>query len=354
MKLSKYNLLKKYDDTTIFFNATTCALAVVDDNFLKVVDDIEKNAYNEIKYDPQLISDMKTSGCIIDDDIDELERLEFFRNISKYDITKLALTIAPTLDCNFRCKYCFETHPKGIMSTEVQDDLIKFVEERLKAAKSFSVTWYGGEPLLAKDIVYSLSEKFLELCEKFQIEYTAFIITNASLLEDSDIEKFKKYKIQGAQITIDGPKEIHDKRRRNTKNESTFDKLIDRMNALLNNDFTAICRINVDKENINRVEELLETLRTKIDKFENLKIDFGQVSAFTDICKSIESDCYNNEQYAEIMMPLYAKVAEFGFKINRMAVYPSPRVNFCCYDYATSFVVDNHGEIYKCWNYVAI
>lgn len=352
MKLSKYNLLKKYDDTTIFFNATTCALAVVDDNFLKVVEDIEKNAYDESKYDTQLISDMKTSGCILDDDIDELERLEFFRNISKYDITKLGLTVAPTLDCNFRCKYCFETHPKGVMSAEVQADLVNFVEKRLTAAKSFSVTWYGGEPLLAKDIVYSLSEKFLALCEKSNINYDAFIITNASLLEDDDIEKFKKYKIQGAQITIDGPKEIHDKRRRNTKNESTFDKLIDRINALLNNDFTAICRINVDKDNISRVEELLETLRKKIDKFENLKIDFGQVSAFTDVCKSIESDCYNNEQYAEIMMPLYAKVAEFGFKINRMAVYPSPRVNFCCYDYATSFVVDNHGEIYRCWNHV--
>ena len=51
MKLSRYNILRKYEDTTVFFNATTCALAVVDDNFLAVLDDIENNAYDESKYD---------------------------------------------------------------------------------------------------------------------------------------------------------------------------------------------------------------------------------------------------------------------------------------------------------------
>lgn len=35
-----------------------------------------------------------------------------------------------------------------------------------------------------------------------------------------------------------------------------------------------------------------------------------------------------------------------------MSVYPSPRVNYCCYDYANSFVVDNLGELYRCWNHV--
>ena len=352
MKLSRYNFLKQFDEVTIFFNAVTCALAVVDENFLRVVEDVKKNSYDETKYDSQLISDMKISGCLVEDDVDELERLEFFRNISKYDMTKLGLTIAPTLDCNFRCKYCFETHPKGIMSAETQAALIEFVKKRLEVAKSFSVTWYGGEPLLAKDIIYSLSEKFLEICAAKNIDYDAFIITNASLMTDSDIENFKKYKIHGAQVTIDGVKEIHDARRKNITGESTFDKLIERVNALLNNDLTAIVRINIDKENIRRVDELLKILRERIDKYENLKIDFGQVTAFTEICRSIESDCYGNEQFAEIMLPLYEKVFANGFKINKMNVYPSPHVNFCCSDYANSFVVDNHGSIYRCWNHV--
>ena len=352
MKLSRYNFLRQFDGTTIFFNAGTCALAIVDENFLRVVDDVKNNRYDEKNYDAQLIADMKASGCLVEDAVDELARLEFFRNLSKYDATSFGLTIAPTLDCNFRCKYCFETHPKGFMSAETQAALVKFVENRLDTAKNFSVTWYGGEPLLAKDIIYSLSEKFLEICAAKNVDYDAFIITNASLMDDADVENFKRYKISGAQITIDGPREIHDARRKNVTGESTFDKLIDRANALLNNDLTAIVRINIDKDNLARVDELLATLREKISRYENLKIDFGQVTAFTDICRSIESNCYGNEQFADIMLPLYEKVEAAGFSMNKMSAYPSPRTNYCCTDYVSSFVVDNHGALYRCWNHV--
>ena len=343
--------MKQYDDATIFFNATTCALAVVDENFLQVLNDVKNNSYDEKNYEPQLIADMKSSGCLVDD-VDESEQLEFYRNLAKYDVTNFGLTIAPTLDCNFRCKYCFETHPKGKMTSETLAALVKFVESRLARAKNFSVTWYGGEPLLAKEIVYPLSEKFLELCEKFSVDYDAFIVTNASLMDEADALFFKKYKINGAQITIDGSKEIHDSRRRNVSGESTFDKLIDRVNLLLNENLSTIVRINIDKENLNRVDELLDTLAERIDKRKDLKIDFGQVSPFTDICKSIESDCYNNEQFADVMLPLYEKALMRGFTVNKMAAYPSPLTNFCCAEYANSFVVDNRGELYRCWNYV--
>mgnify|MGYP002860253016 CR=1 FL=1 len=352
MKLSRYNFLRYYDDATIFFNAATCALAVVDEDFLRVIDDVKNNSFHEKNYDAQLIVDMKSSGCLIEDYVDELERLEFYRNLTKYDMTNFGLTIAPTLDCNFRCKYCFETHPKGKMSEETQAALMSFVEKRLKRAKNFFVTWYGGEPLLAKEIIYALSEKFLALCEKFAVNYYALIITNASLIEDSDVEAFKRYKISGVQVTIDGVKEIHDSRRRSVTGESTFDRLIDRVNVLLNNDLSAVVRINIDKENITRTDELLDVLAERIDKREALKVDFGQVLPFTNVCKSIESDCYSNAQFADIMLPLYEKVSARDFTMNKMAAYPSPHVNFCCADYANSFVADMNGELYRCWNHV--
>ncbi|SEH38851.1 radical SAM/SPASM domain-containing protein [Selenomonas sp. KH1T6] len=351
MKLSKYNFFKKYDNSTVYFNAATCALAIVDECFLRVVDDIKNNCFDEAKYDSRLVNDMKISGCIVNDDVDELERLQFYRNLTKYDATNLSLTIAPTLDCNFRCKYCFETHPKGIMSSDIQAALLKFVEKHLEGVKKFSVTWYGGEPLLAKSVVYSLSEKFLELCVKRNIKYDAFIITNASLIDALDIEKFKKYKINRVQVTIDGPKEIHDQRRRCITRESTYDKLIENVNSLLNNDLSVAIRINIDKENISNVDELLQDLSRRIDRYKNLNIGFGKVSPFTEICKSIEEDCYSYEQFADVMLSLYGKVADYGLKVSRKLIYPIVRMNYCgCADCVNSFVVDNSGSLYKCWN----
>lgn len=223
--------------------------------------------------------------------------MEFYRNVSKYDMSNFGLTVAPTLDCNFRCKYCFETHPKGVMSEEIQTALIKFVEERLINSVRFSVTWYGGEPLLTKNIIYNPSEKFLELYQKYAVDYKAFIITNGGFINDSYIENYK---------------------------------LIEGVNALANNNFRVIVRINVDKDNINYVEDLLKILRARIEKHDKLNIDFGQVFTFTEICRSIESDCRNNEQYADVMLPLYEKVNVYGFELNKMSVYPTPRMNFCC------------------------
>ena len=37
---------------------------------------------------------MKLSGAIIDDDVNELKLINFYRNIGKYDTTTLALTIS--------------------------------------------------------------------------------------------------------------------------------------------------------------------------------------------------------------------------------------------------------------------
>ena len=354
MKLSRYNFLKEYDGTTIFFNSLTCALAVVNDEFLQVYSDVENRVYDETKYDLKLLNDMKFSGCIIEDDVDELKQIQFYRNQSKYDRSSFGLTIAPTLACNFRCKYCFEQHRSGIMSEDTQNALIEFVKAYTQSAKEFSVTWYGGEPLLARNVVYSLSEKFLEICNLHHISYSAFMITNGSLLTDADLECFSRYHINGAQITIDGPKEIHDSRRISCNGDSTFDILIENINKAVNKGIEIIVRVNIDKDNIDYCEDLLSLLKKRVEKYSLLKIDFGKVAAFTEICRSIESSCYDVEQYADLLLPLYDKVINMGFSMNKMVVYPTVKFNYCCADYANSFVVDVDGYIYKCWNQVGM
>lgn len=350
MKLSKYNYLKKIGSDTIFFNGMTCALAIVDENFLRAYDELQQGVFDASKYDRELVNNMRDSGCFIEDSVDELRLLEFYKNAAKYDKTSLALTIAPTLECNFRCKYCFEKHKQGVMSDETQNALVSFVREKLAFAKELSITWYGGEPLLARDIVYSLSERFLAMIGETNTSFSAFIITNASLMTSSDIDAFKKYHIDGAQITIDGPREVHDARRKHISGESTFDKLIENVNALLDAGIRVIVRINIDKDNLDRMEDLLRDLKERIRNYEKLQIDFGKVAVFTDVCKSVENSCFSTEQYAEVLLPLYGKVMEMGFSMNKMTVYPSLRFNYCCADYMNSYVIDVEGDIYKCWN----
>src|SRR5690606_23118219 len=98
--------------------------------------------------------------------IDELSSIKLNRAKSKYHDNSLSLTIAPTLDCNMCCPYCYEDKNKTVMSEEIQNKLIDFVERHLKDypnIESFTVTWYGGEPLLQKEIVYNLSRELIKL-----------------------------------------------------------------------------------------------------------------------------------------------------------------------------------------------
>ena len=57
------------------------------------------------------------------------------------------------------------------MSEATQEAIVKFVESEAPHLESFTVTWYGGEPLLALDIIESLSLKFIDICKKNDIAY---------------------------------------------------------------------------------------------------------------------------------------------------------------------------------------
>ena len=352
MKLSKYNILKDYEDKTLFFNSISCAFAIVDDNFKKVVSDIENGVYNESKYDDKLIEQMKRTNAIIDNDFDETEYIRYARNLSKYDMTSLGLTIAPTLDCNFRCIYCFENHIHGVMNENVQNAVIDFIKARTQKLKNLSICWFGGEPLLSKSIIRNLSKKIMEICKECGIYYSASIISNASLIDDTVINDFKLFKIEDIQVTLDGTEKIHDARRKTVSGKSSFWKIVNNMKLLLENNITVSLRINIDNNNISFVDDLLKLLSNEPIFKERLVITFGKVSAVSEVCKSVEKECLTTEQYANSLIELYRQVLGYGFQKSLMVLYPKPHFNYCSYDYANSYVIDPRGSIYKCWNHI--
>ena len=75
--------------------------------------------------------------------------------------------IAPTMDCNMACPYCFESNADNYMSEEVQERTFDFAINFLKMhnCKTFHVIWFGGEPLMSKEIIYKLSRRFIEYCK---------------------------------------------------------------------------------------------------------------------------------------------------------------------------------------------
>ena len=355
MKESKFNeYFLAPDGTKLAFNSYSCGLAIVDDSYERLLDLVKKNvSQNEI---PDELRECYEAACegmfIVPDDKNEILDLLTKRNVQKYSLDSLGLTIAPTLACNFKCLYCYETSKPGVMGSELTEKIVDFVKAQSDHLKNLSISWYGGEPLLAKKIVYSLSEQFLNICSEKGIQYNAFMISNGSLLDDDTISKLIEYKVTGIQITVDGPPAVHNSRRVSKNGRGTFDLIIDNVNKLIDSGkIDVVLRINVDKSNDADVRELISILAERLHS-KLVKITFGQVTAYTETCRSIENKCYDNGEFAVRLLHYYSVLQEYGFDECNKFPYPEAKVNYCCAELANSFVIDPEGYAYKCWNEV--
>ncbi len=159
---------------------------------------------------------------------DELAALESMGRIALAMPRVVSLTICPTMSCNFDCPYCFEYHQNGKMSRETQDDVVSLAERMLKAigGNELSVTWFGGEPLLATDVIEDLSEKLMALAAEHNAAYRASIITNGYLLDQKNVELLARCRVQSCQVTIDGLGAVHDETRHLSGGGPTFTRIV--------------------------------------------------------------------------------------------------------------------------------
>lgn len=192
----------------------TCGFAEVNQEFFKVMKEVESGIDDSEISNHELLEQMKSGGFVVSENFDETKMLELASYNSKFSSNSFGLTIAPTLNCNFACPYCYESPEKGLMSKEVMDQILTLIEKMALQKKPIQVTWYGGEPLLGLSCIEYLSPKIIDICTKNDVDYSSYIVTNAYLLNQETVEKLKKYKVTGMQITIDGPPDINNKRRR--------------------------------------------------------------------------------------------------------------------------------------------
>lgn len=352
IKTSNYNIIFEHKSKKLAFNSVTCALAEVNDTFFRLLNEIEGNNFYEENLneeDLKIFKNMKKGGFIVDDCLDEIEFLKFKSYKGRFNTDSLRLTIAPTFACNFACPYCYENTKNEVMSESIINAICKEVHDAAEYKKRIYITWYGGEPLLTKNIIWHISEQFLKDCKNFSAEYSARIVTNGYLIDDETVEKFKNYRIIRAQITIDGPPDIHNNRRKlKNSSEPTFEVILQNVKKLLDAGIQVDIRINVDKTNEEQVEELLDILLSY--HLENAFIYLGHVEASTEFCQSISENCLSMKDYALKFVDFEKLLLKKGFHSDNYPMYPRAKSNNCGADSITSKVIAPDGSLYKCWH----
>jgi uncharacterized protein len=217
LKKSLFNIkVDELDDgRVLLFNSITT-------NFGIVKKDVWVFYQDHQKFDPEGINNqnlstqiqtMKDYGFLVNDDMDEKKRLKVSERLTRYNSQDLSLTIAPTLNCNMACPYCYEQKGNnGAMSSDVISGIVSFVENYMSSHKvrRLNIVWYGGEPLLELNTITKLAKYLHSLCSENGVKYYSGIITNGSLLTYEVAEILKNdCNVSYVQVTIDGLKEIH-------------------------------------------------------------------------------------------------------------------------------------------------
>ena len=96
---------------------------------------------------PEFYNFLCQKEFLVEDSLDELQRVkEYSYNIDN-DETRYELHINPTMNCNFKCWYCYETHIKDSkMNQETIDNTLKHVQHVLnekKKLQTLSIGWFG-------------------------------------------------------------------------------------------------------------------------------------------------------------------------------------------------------------------
>ena len=342
MYLSRFNIIHKEKDKVYIYNTLNRAIIELDKKeYATILRDVKKGT------DSELTNSLKAQDFIIDKD-DELEIMEFNYKNMQFDTTSLSLTICPTMDCIFRCPYCFESRESGLMTPENQEKLIEYVKERIKTAKAMNVLWFGGEPLMGWDIVVKLSKEFIKLCKEYNIPYYAYMITNGYLLDDKKAKMFEDLKIEGIQITIDGPKRTHDTRRVLEGNVGTYDVITKNIENLKKYKINITIRVNIDKTNENDIEELFQDFHNR--NFDHVSFSLGHVLSYTENCKGIDCNCLTKPEYSAKINMYNEILKKYNFPKNHKHEIPTPISIYCEAVAMHSCSIDHNLNMYKCWN----
>ncbi len=116
----------------------------------------------------------------------------------------------PTMACQAGCSYCFAQKTGEFMSRETAEKAIDFIERIAPAGKDISLTFHGGEPLLAGEAFYAFILPLL--MERFGRRIRLFVQSNLWAMTDSLAELFRKYRV-AVGTSLDGPQELCDSQR---------------------------------------------------------------------------------------------------------------------------------------------
>ncbi|HTY33958.1 radical SAM protein [Mycobacterium sp.] len=270
MHLTKYLVRHRVGgNATVVVNTLSGAVDILTDDQVDVVERVANGETAEV--DAPLIAYLRRRGYVFESAEAEEHAFsdlrEKVRVLEQREPTVFA--ICPTYFCFFKCKYCYEgeltapAHHTVVSAANLlhgMEALEAFLRRNLALRERPYVTFLGGEPLVpaARDTVLEVMRAGADRGFRFTV------ITNGYLLDTfiGDLQRYRSF-LKYVQVTLDGPEDVHNRRRPLRNDGDTFRRISANVQLALEAGLPVQLRTNVDDSNVRTLPGLGRFIRER-------------------------------------------------------------------------------------------
>jgi uncharacterized protein len=232
-----------------------------------VIDKLSLSYPKDILY--YIIADIYKKGLIVSEQETDLKTYVglFLQGTTQYPITHLYFI--STNECNLKCEYCFVKGDRDFAPERMTEDIAKkgleVFAKLTEKADSSSIAFYGGEPLLNADVVYSAMRyvRELERVGVFKCPVNITLVTNGTLIDDNTVKVLLETKTN-VSVSIDGPKHYHDAARKSTTGKDTFDEAIRGYRKLKEAGMNPGISCTLNRHNVEHMDDIVEFISKEL------------------------------------------------------------------------------------------
>lgn len=302
-----------------------------------------------------LLSDLVKGGFLIPPSFDERREVQN-RFWFARETTPMVVTITTTMDCNLGCYYCYEERSAEALSGLDIESIVSATRQRLvdSGKKSLHVDWYGGEPLLNLDFLAPASFALQNLCIQLGVSYNSSVISNGTCWPNDVGAFIREHRIRQVQLSFDGLKHNHDKRRRyrsGSKEESSFEVLCVLIEELLDH-VRVDLRLNVDRGNESDIEGLVEMIQNRgwHERRYAAVVQPARLASFSDHSSFMRKSELTVDEFETVRKRV--RIAVDGSMAVEESETPDgvlrPRASVCAALADDSFVIGADLHVYRC------
>ena len=279
-----------------------------------------------------------------------------------------SLTVVTTTQCNLGCSYCFQNvaspapgtfAPPRIAQATLGPDTLSataaFAARRMaeQGVSTLAVALFGGEPLLNAAGCLAV----LRACDR-RVHTVGSMISNGVLMTGPLAVRLAAAGLRAVQVTLDGPRALHDVVRTTRAGRGTFDVILANVAAAQEQtDLDITLRVNVTAAALPGIEELLRGAAAVTDPART-RFALGPVLSYgtgsgepagSGRPETLPAPDADRAAVGQAVRA-YAVARELGFKV------APPRDDHCDFcsvpDGRYGAVVNADGALFSCWESV--